>query len=89
MPDDDRFADLGAPARDGDTRSAAEKLAELDERQPEPDAGPPEPPRPSGRYMWVVGVAAIILFVVVGVHQLSAGSGKFIEGPPLGQRLPE
>jgi peroxiredoxin len=91
VPDvpDDRFADLGGPARDEDTRSAAEKLAELDERQPEPDAGPPEPPRPSGRYMWVVGVAAIILFVVVGVHQLSAGSGKFIEGPPLGQALPE
>jgi peroxiredoxin len=89
MTPDDRFADLGGPAGREDTRSAADKLAELDERRPEPDAGPPEPPRPSGRYMWVVGVAAIILFVVVGVHQLGAGSGTFINGPPVGKRLPE
>ncbi|MEA2142258.1 MAG: hypothetical protein QOI64_688 [Solirubrobacteraceae bacterium] len=86
---DDRFADLGGPARDDDPRSAAEKFADLDESRPEPDAGPPEPPRPSGRYMWVVGVAAVILFTVVGVHQLNAGSGTFIEGPPIGKRMPE
>jgi hypothetical protein len=85
---EDRFGDLGGPAPD-DTRSAAEKLAELDERQPEPDAGPPEPPRPSGRYMWVVGVAAVILFTVVGVHQLRSGSGTYLHGPTVGQRLPQ
>jgi peroxiredoxin len=87
---DDRFEDLGAgEPRDADTRTAAEKFADLDETRPEPDARPPEPPRPSGRYMWVVGVAAIILFVVVGVHQLRAGSGTFLQGPVAGKQLPE
>jgi hypothetical protein len=83
---EDRFDDLGAPQR---PRTAAEKLAELDATRPEPRDRRPEPPRPSGRYMWVVGVAAIILFVVVGIHQLNAGEGKFIGGPPAGKQLPE
>jgi peroxiredoxin len=39
--------------------------------------------------MWVVGVAAVILLVVVGVHQLRSGSGTFIEGPVVGKQLPE
>jgi peroxiredoxin len=85
---EDRFGDLG----ERDERSAAEKLAELDERDPEPDhpsRKPPEPARPSGRYMWVVGVAALILVVVVGAHQLRSGEGTFIKGPPDGQPLPE
>jgi len=85
---EDRFGDLGEP----DQRSAAEKLAELDERDPEPDhpsRKPPEPARPSGRYMWVVGVAALILIVVVAAHQLRSSSGTFIRGPAVGSRLPE
>ena len=87
MPED-RFGDLGEP----DQRSAAEKLAELDERDPEPDhpsRKPPEPPRPGGRYMWVVGVAALILLIVVAAHQLSSGEGTFIKGPAVGEPLPE
>ena len=61
-PSKDRFGDLGP----GDGRSAAERLAELDETRPEPQAQkPPEPARPRGRYTWVVGVAAIILIVIV------------------------
>jgi hypothetical protein len=87
---EDRFGDLGEPERD--ERSAAEKLRDLDERDPEPDhpsRRPPEPPRPSGRYMWVVGVAAMILLIVVLVHQLRAGSGTFIRGPEVGRQLPE
>ena len=87
MPED-RFGDLGEP----DQRSAAEKLAELDERDPEPDhpsRRPPEPPRPGGRYMWVVGVAALILLIVVAAHQLSSGEGTFIKGPTVGRPLPE
>jgi hypothetical protein len=90
---DDSFGDLGKPdERDPDRRSAGEKLAELDERDPEPDhpsRRPPEPPRPSGRYMWVVGVAAFVLLVVVLVHQLRTGSGAFIRGPEVGKPLPE
>ena len=87
MPED-RFEDLGKP----DERSAAEKLAELDERDPEPDdprRKPPEPPRPGGRYMWVVGVAAFVLLAVVLVHQLRSPAGTFIKGPAVGQQLPE
>ena len=87
MPED-RFEDLGKP----DERSAADKLAELDEREPEPDdprRRPPEPPRPGGRYMWVVGVAAFVLLVVVLVHQLRSPAGTFIKGPQAGQQLPE
>jgi peroxiredoxin len=88
---EDRFGDLGAP-EEADERSAAEKLAELDEREPEPDdprRRPPEPPRPGGRYMWVVGVAAVILLTVVLIHQLNSGSGTFIRGPEVGKQLPE
>ena len=63
-PSEDRFADLGPrrPERDadaeaGDGRSAAERFAELDEREPEPQPRPrPGPPRPAGRYTWVVGM---------------------------------
>jgi peroxiredoxin len=85
---EDRFGDLGEP----DQRSAAEKLAELDERDPEPDhpsRRPPEAARPSGRYMWVVGVAALILLIVVAAHQLSSSEGTFIKGPAVGRPLPE
>lgn len=93
MPED-RFGDLGRPGggRDPDGPSAAEKLADLDERSPEPDdprRNPAEAPRPAGRYMWVVGVAALILLTVVLVHQLRSGTGTFINGPPVGERLPE
>lgn len=90
MPED-RFEDLGKP----DERSAADKLADLDERDPEPDdprrrkQAAPEAARPGGRYMWVVGVAALILITVVLVHQLQSGTGTFIKGPKVGTRLPE
>lgn len=95
MPED-RFGDLGPSEPDPtDDRSAADKLAELDERDPEPDdprrrkQAPPEAARPGGRYMWVVGVAALILATVVLVHQLRSGSGTFIKGPEVGKQLPE
>ena len=58
----DRFGDLGTGRRPG--QSAADRLAELDETLPEREPerrGPPESARPSGRYAWVIGVAAIIL----------------------------
>lgn len=90
---DDRFGDLGRPERGADDRSAAEKLAELDERSPEPDdprlRRPPESARPGGRYMWVVGVAVLILLIVVLVHQLQTTPGTYIKGPRAGEQLPE
>src|SRR5919107_4508387 len=89
----DRFGDLGEPAPD-DERSAADKLADLDERDPEPDdprrQGPPEPARLGGSYMWVVGVAAMILITVVLINQIRSGEeGRFIDGPEVGKPLPE
>ncbi|MFL5883794.1 MAG: TlpA family protein disulfide reductase [Thermoleophilaceae bacterium] len=83
MPED-RFDDLG-PRRAG--QSAAERLAELDEKRPEPDAGPPEPRRPAGRYSWVLGVAAIILIVVVGAKTLPH-SGEGLKGLKPGMSMP-
>ena len=83
MPDD-RFADLGPDRK----KSAAERFAELDERSPEPEPRkPPEPPRPGGRYGWVVGVAFMIVVVVAGANALR-NSGEGYQGVPAGERLP-
>jgi AhpC/TSA family len=82
---EDRFGDLG-----GDQRSTAERLQELDElaaeeeRQSKP-AGPP--PRPAGRYMWVVGVAFVIVVAIAGINALRH-SGGGLRGPKVGQKLP-
>ena len=79
---DDRFGDLGA-----DRRSAAERFAELDERDPEPQPEAPRPPRPGSRYSWVVGIAFLILIIVVAFNTLpDAGEGVF--GPEEGSLLP-
>ena len=84
MPED-RFGDLGPEPGDG--RSAAERLAELDEKRPEEPEKPPEPTRPAGRYNWVIGVAAIILIIVVGTKTLPH-AGKGLRGLPAGSHLP-
>lgn len=80
MPED-RFRDLGS-----DAPSAAERLADLDEREPEPDAGPPAPRR-APSYTWVVGVAAVILIAVVAINSLP-NAGRGIRGPEVGTPLP-
>lgn len=78
----DHFGDLG-PER----RSAAERFAELDEREPEPQPEAPRPPRPGSRYSWVVGIAFLILIIVVAFNTLpDAGEGVF--GPEEGSQLP-
>jgi hypothetical protein len=84
---EDRFGDLGTGRRQG--QSAADRLAELDETRPERDPGkkPPEPARPSGRYAWVVGVAAIIVIIVVGAKTLPH-AGEGLKGLPPGYHLP-
>jgi hypothetical protein len=82
---EDRFGDLG-PGRDTPP-SAAEKLADLDAREPE-SAEPPPSRRPAGRsYTWVVGVAAVILIAVVGINSLPH-AGEGIRGPHVGSELP-
>jgi hypothetical protein len=85
---EDRFGDLGTGRRPG--QSAADRLAELDETRPErePDSNkPPESARPSGRYAWVIGVAAIILIIVVGANTLPK-AGQGLKGLPPGYHLP-
>jgi AhpC/TSA family len=82
---EDRFGDLGP-----DRRSTAERLAELDELAAEEEraskpAGPP--PRPAGRYMWVVGVAFVIVVAVAGINALRH-SGGGLRGPTVGETLP-
>jgi hypothetical protein len=84
---DDRFGDLG-PADERDERSAGEKLEERDRTHPEPDAGPPEVPRPSSRYAWVVGVAFLIVIIVAGISSIP-NKGKSLFGPTPGTLLPK
>jgi hypothetical protein len=89
---EDRFGDLG-PSDDERARagSPAQRLAELDEldlareRESKP-AGPP--PRPAGRYMWVVGVAFLIVVIVAGVNALRHSGGS-LRGPEVGKLLPQ
>lgn len=86
MPDDDRFADLGGEPEK--RKSAAERFAELDERDPEPKPRQPAgPPRPGGRYGWVVGVAFVIVVIVAGANALR-NSGEGYRGVPPGETLP-
>ena len=71
MPED-RFADLGGGE---EKRSAAERFEELDERSPEPQPKPPEPPR-RGRYTWVVGIAFVLAIIVArGATSLLRSTG--------------
>jgi peroxiredoxin len=99
---EDRFADLGPdrpprdegrrpaePGEEPERRSAAERFAELDERDPEPQPRrAPEPARPGGRYGWVVGIAFLIVIVLGGVNALR-NSGEGFRGIKAGDTLPD
>lgn len=83
MPED-RFADLGG---EGKRKSAAERFEELDEREPEPKPKPPSDPlRSNSRYMWVVGIAAVIVIVLAGISTLPK-KGVGFRGIPRGHSL--
>jgi len=92
---EDRFADLGPrrPEREDEAeatgQSAAERLAELDETDPELVERPKPPPsaRPSGRYTWVVGIAFVIAIIVAGANALRH-SGQGYKGITAGHALP-
>lgn len=87
MPED-RFGDLGGDGTP-EQQSTAERLAELDEQaaSAERAAKPQSPPRPAGRYMWVVGVAFVIVVAVAGLNAVRH-SGGGLRGPTVGQKLP-
>jgi hypothetical protein len=82
---EDRFADLGPERK---KKSAAERFAELDEREPEKEPRRPgAPQRPAGRYGWVVGIAFVIVVVVAGANALRNSGGGY-RGVPEGELLP-
>ena len=83
MPED-RFGDLG-PRGERESPGAAERLADLDER--DPDAKPPDRHRGPRAYTWVVGVAAVILIAVVGLNSIP-NAGEGIRGPQPGSTIP-
>jgi hypothetical protein len=76
---EDRFGDLG-----GGT-SAGDKLADLDRTDPEQPSRRREPGR---SYMWVVGVAGVIVIAIVAVNSLGNRGGG-IRGPVSGQMIPK
>jgi len=81
---DDRFADLGPREHDGDADRprAAERLAELDAREPPRDVRRVQRP-----YTWVVGVAAVIAIAVVSLKTLP-NAGVATHGPTVGKPVP-
>jgi hypothetical protein len=85
MTPEDRFGDLGPRER-----TAAERFADLDEGDMEAERKQrdrPGPPRPGGRYTWVVGVAALIVVIVVAFNSLP-NAGRGYRGPEEGERVP-
>jgi hypothetical protein len=85
-PPEDRLGDLGSG------RSAADRLAELDVTQPEEEegrarpAGPP--PRPSGVYTWLIGVAFLAVVALAAISTLP-DAGEGLRGPSVGDELPD
>jgi AhpC/TSA family len=84
---DDRFDDLGAP----DRRSAAERLAEQDRINLEPDdpRRRPEVPRPGNRYAWVVGILMLMAIGIFTVTSSLPNKGEGLRGPAIGSQLPD
>jgi hypothetical protein len=84
-PPEDRFGDLGPSGG----RSTAERLNELDElaAAEERESQPKPPPRPAGRYMWVVGIAFVIALAVAGLNAIKH-SGGGLKGPETNKVLP-
>src|SRR3712207_3497975 len=84
---EDRFGDLG-PGEE--RRSAAERLEERDRTHPEPDAGPPEAPRPRNRYAWVVGIVMLMIVSVLLLRSIAGNNqGAGVRGPEPGDKLRE
>ncbi len=89
MPErEDRFSDLGR-----DDRSRAEQigdeLAERDRTHPEPDQRPPQVPRPTNRYAWLVGILMLMGVSVLLITTALPNSGEGLFEPAPGKRLPD
>ena len=85
MSPEDRLGDLGPREP-----TAAERFADLDEGDMEAERRErdrPGPPRPGGRYTWVVGVAALIVVIVVAFNSIP-NAGRGYRGPAKGERIP-
>jgi hypothetical protein len=88
MPErEDRFSDLGrdAPSR---AEQIGEQLAERDRTHPEPDQGPPEAPRPTNKYAWVVGILMLMGVTVLLITTALPNKGEGLLGLKPGKRLP-
>jgi len=89
MPEgEDRFSDLGR-----DERSRAEQigdqLAERDRTHPEPDQGPPEVPRASNKYAWLVGIVLLMGVSVLLITTALPNRGEGLLGLKRGAHLPD
>jgi hypothetical protein len=89
MPErEDRFSDLGR-----DSRSRAEQigdeLAERDRTHPEPDQGPRQPPRPTNRYAWVVGIVLLMGVSVLLITTALPNRGEGLLGLEPGKKMPD
>lgn len=86
---EDRFEDLGGAER---RAAIGDRLEERDRTHPEPDAPgsrrPPEVPRSGNKYAWLVGFLLLMGIGVLALTTTLPNTGKGIEGPPEGSRLP-
>ncbi|HEY1356982.1 MAG TPA: hypothetical protein VGF21_01640 [Thermoleophilaceae bacterium] len=84
---EDRFSDLGR-----DDRSRAEQigdqLAERDRTHPEPDQRPPEIPRPTNRYAWLVGILMLMGVSVLLITTALPNKGEGLFSLKRGQHMP-
>jgi hypothetical protein len=89
MPEgEDRFSDLGSDHR---TRAEqiGDELAERDRTHPEPDQGRPEPPRPTNRYAWLVGIVLLMGVSVLLITTAIPNRGEGLLGLESGKKLPD
>jgi peroxiredoxin len=87
---EDRFGDLGEsrPRKPASGTRAGRELADLDRADEERTPPRPRPRQPGQRYMWVVGVAAVIAIAAAGINSLPH-AGRGLSGPTAGKPLPK
>jgi peroxiredoxin len=86
---EDPFADLGGGEEKSRAEQIGDALAERDRVDPEPAARPPEIPRPSSRYAWLVGIVLFMGIVILLITTALPNSGEGFRGPKRGTLMPE